>query len=537
MKSSRLTDELITRYTKSGLWENRFIDEYLTQVAAETPARPAVVDRDRVWTYSEVEELVARTAGGLTALGIGRGDVVSWQLPNWIEAMATHLAVLRLGAVSNPIIPIYRDTEVRFILGQARSKVMIVPATFRNYDFVAMIDRIRDDLPDLAEVVVVGEGQNAGTRPFDELLTAEPLVSSAADRDPNDICLLLYTSGTTSTPKGAMHSHNTLDYENRSIVEFFSLTDADVIFMPSPVGHITGVIFGLQLPSLLGTSVVLQEVWDPGVALRLIEEHRCSVVLAATPFLHGLVGHPDRPSTDLSPLRVFACGGADVSPELVRRATDALGCHVCRAYGSTEYPTAVASSPSDPANKCAETDGRALGAVQFRVVDDADRPVPAGEAGELQLIGPEMFLGYLDSGLDNTAFDADGWFRTGDLAVIDDDGFVTITGRKKDIIIRGGENISVREVEDHLIEFPGIEDVAVVGYPDPLMVERVAAVVVPTAGAEIDLESVTMWLRERHIAMQKLPEQLFVVDELPRTASGKVQKFLLRDMVRDLLEK
>lgn len=524
-----LPPELVDRFTPD-LWRGALIDDHLADRAAAAGDRPAVVDRGRTVGYAELDALVNRTARALRARGVGRGDVVSWQLPNWIEAFAVHLGAVRIGAVSNPIIPIYRQREVGFILRQSGAKVVVVPAAFRGFDYPAMIAELRTDLPELREAVVVGGPAPAGTTAFADLVAADA-APVTVQRDADDVALLLYTSGTTADPKGALHTHNTLDYENRSIIGLFGLDGRDVVFMPSPVGHITGVLYGLQLPFMLGSPVVLQDVWEPGAALELIARHRCSFTVGATPFLHGIVHHPDRRRFDLSPLRTFACGGADVPPELIRQATHELGCMATRVYGSTEFPTLCSGNAEDPLEKRATTDGRPIGAAQARVVDPDGRPVPPGVAGELHVRGPEMFVGYLDAALNADAFDAEGWFATGDLAVLDDEGYVQIVGRRKDIIVRGGENISAREVEDLLFAHPAVADVAVVGMPDPVLVERVCACVVPAGAARVELADLVSFLREHRIADQKLPERLEIVPELPRTATGKIQKFRLREEI------
>ncbi|QJY51015.1 AMP-binding protein [Pseudonocardia broussonetiae] len=510
------------RNTAAGYWTDDLVDDHLAAAAGRTPAAVAVVDRGRHWTYAELDGAVNRFASALRGRGVGPGDVVSWLLPNRAEAIVVHLAAIRLGAVSNPIIPIYRHRETAFILAQAASTVVVVPRLFRGFDYPAMVDEIRAEVPALRTVVVVGAGPDEGRLRFEDLLEEGRAEGVDAPRTAADIALLLYTSGTTSAPKGVLHSHWTLEHENRSMIEFFGLTAADVVFMPSPVGHIIGVLYGMQLPFMLGSTVVLLDVWEPGRALDLIQEHRCSFVVAATPFLHGLVHHPSLPERDVSSLRVFACGGADVPPELVRAATTALGCTVSRGYGSTEHPTATSSNASDPVEKRAQTDGRTIGAAEVRLSPD----------GELEVRGPELFLGYLDDALNADAFTGDGWFRTGDLARIDADGYVQIVGRKKDIIIRGGENISAREIEDQLFEHPAVADVAVVSSPDPVLGERVCAVVVPAAGETVTLPAIVAWLTERRTTRQKLPERLILLDELPRNPSGKVQKFRLRELAR-----
>jgi cyclohexanecarboxylate-CoA ligase len=458
--------------------------------------------------------------------------VVSWQLPNWQEAFLLHQATLRIGGVSNPIIPIYRRREVAYILGEAGSRVVVVPDVFRGFRHAEMVDQLRPSLPHLEHVVVVRPERPGPALTFDDLCQDEGRRPAAVDRTPDDPMLLLFTSGTTARPKGVVHTHNTLDYENRSIIEVYRLTSGDVVFMPSPVSHITGLLYGLQLPPMLATTVVFQDVWEPTEALRLIAAHRCAFTVAATPFLHGLTYHAELDRFDVSSLRVFACGGADVPPGLIADARARLHCTASRVYGSTEFPTLSTTGAADPAEKGAYTDGRAIGAAQFRIVDADERPVPAGEVGELVVAGPELFLGYRATADDEGAFAADGWFRTGDLAVVDADGYLTIRGRKKDIVLRGGENISVTEVEDLLYEHPAVVEIAIVAMPDPVMVERACAFVVPAPGTALDLAGLADFLDAKGVAKQKIPERLELVPELPRTQSGKIQKFRLRELIR-----
>ncbi len=508
------------RWRASGHWPGRLLDSYLDDAVAGVPDRPAVVDGTTTLTYAQLAERVGAATAGLRALGVARGDVVSLQLPNWWEALAVHLAVIRLGAVSNPLMPILRERELRFALATGRSRVLVVPGTFRGFDHAALGHRLRDELPDLEHVVVV---RGSGAVAFDELDGPDP--TPADGREPTDPAVLLYTSGTESDPKGAVHCHETLAAEDLSMIAHLGLTGDDVVWMPSPVAHVTGVLYGFHLATMLATTVVYQDVWDPGAALDLVEAQRCSVTVAATPFLHGIVHHPERDAHDLSSLRVFACGGADVPPGLVLDATAALDCLVVRVYGSTEIPTATAGHASDPPALRAGTDGRPVGVAELRVVDEEGTELPAGTAGMLLARGPEMFAGYLGR---PTPFDAEGWFATGDLGSVDDDGFLTVTGRSKDIILRGGENLSAKEIEDLLYAHPDVADVAVVAVPDPVMTERACAVVVARPGAEVTLESLGAFLLGQGVARQKCPERLEVVAELPRTPTGKVQKFRLR---------
>lgn len=518
-------------YVSSGEWDGKLVDDYVRDAAARQPNETVYIDRERSVTFAEFDRMVDQLSGALRATGVGRGDVVSWELPNWVEAAVIHHATLRIGAVSNPIVPIYREREVSFILRQAKSRVFFVPSTYRSFDFAAFAENLRTQVDTLEHVVVVGEPRD-GHVTFDEFVQRGEDSAPSVPRAADDIVLLLYTSGTTADPKGVLHSHNTLNYENRSIIDLFELTADERIFMPSPVTHITGLLYGVQLPFMLGTLCVLQDVWDAETAVELIDRHRCSFCVGATPFLHGLLNKTaDRTPGEFS-LRKFGCGGADVPPELVRKGVEQLRGFVTRAYGSSEFPTALACGPGDDPEKWATTDGRRIGATELRIVDESGLPLEPGAEGELELRGAELFLGYLDDGLNEAAFTSDGWFRTGDLGVEDEDGFVAITGRKKDIILRGGENISAKEIEDLIFTHPDVAEVAVVGQPDPVLVERIRAVVVPKPGAHLELSDLTSLLRRHGIATQKLPESLVIVQDMPRTASGKIQKYVLRQQAK-----
>jgi len=508
------------RWTTAGAWDGVLLDAW---VDAADPARLAVVDGRVRLTYAELADRVVRCTAGLRRLGVRPGDVVAQQLPNWWEALVVHLATIRLGAVSNPLMPILRDAEMRFALRSGGARVLVVPGVFRGFDHAALAERLRPDCPALEHVVVARGGGFA-----DLLATAEGGHAEPGRTSGDPVCLL-YTSGTESDPKGAVHSHDTLGHEDRSMVAHLQLTAEDVVLSASPVAHVTGVLYGFHLASLLGTAVVFCDVWSPERGWALIGEEGCSVTVAATPFLHGLTHSPARPTS--STLRVFGCGGADVPPELVREATRELDCTVVRVYGSTEIPTVTAGHADDPADLRADTDGRVVGLGELRVVDDEEREVPAGTVGHLRARAPEMFLGY--HGLDRQVVDAEGWFATGDLGRVDAAGYLTVTGRSKDLILRGGENISAKEVEDHLYRHPDVADVAVVAVPDPVLTERGCAVVVPRPGATVTLESLTAFLDGLGIARQKYPESLVVVDGLPRTPTGKVQKNLLRAAVRN----
>ena len=517
-------------YGASGLWDGRLLDSYLDESADVSPDGLAVVDGAARLTYAQLRDHVERIATGLRGLGVGPRDVVSMQLPNWWEALATHLAVLRIGAVSNPAMPILRDGDLAPVLERGGCCVLVAAAEFRGYDHGALALRMAKQVPTLEHVVVV-RGERPGALSFADLCASADDGGPTPGRTADDPVVLLYTSGTESRPKGAVHSHNTLGYENRSMIDLYAMTTDDVVWAPSPVAHITGVLFAIHLSTMLAAPVVLQDIWDPAAGLRLIAAERCSVVVAATPFLHGITYAPELASTDVSSLRVFVCGGADVPPDLIRDAQDRLGVPAMRLYGSTEIPTVTSSPHTAPLSLRAGTDGRPIADDEVRVVDDTGAPVAVGEPGRLLARGPEAMLGYLD--VDPQPFDEQGWFDTGDRARLSPDGYVTLVGRTKDIILRGGENISAKEVEDLLYGHPGIADVAVVAVPDQRLTEKACAVVVARPGATVDLPSITAYLDGLAVARQKYPERIHLVEELPRTPTGKVQKFALRALIAD----
>lgn len=515
-------------------WDDRLLDSYLDDAVAVAPDRCAIVDGPQRLTYRDLDERVAAAAGLLSRAGIAKGDVVSFQLPNWWEAFVIHFAAIRIGAISNPLMPIMRERELGFMLAQSGSRILFVPETYRGFAHRQMAEGLQADLPRLEHVIAV-RGPESDTS-FAHLLGQGPSDHPVVGRHADDPVLLLFTSGTESEPKGAVHSHNTLGYEDRSIIEHFDLGADDVVFMPSPVAHITGVLYGFHLATFLASTVVFQDRWDPAVALETIERERCSFVLAATPFLQGLVDEVARSPRDTSSLRTFSCGGADVPPQLIRLATERLGCIAARVYGSTEFPTLSAGRGQDALDRRAETDGRVIGAAEVRITDEDGRPAAAGVTGDIYVRGPEAFLGYLDVARTKASVDADGWFGTGDRARIDADGYIAIAGRTKDIIVRGGENISAKEVEDLIFEHPDVQEVAIVAMSDPVLVEKACAVVVPTPGAVVDLDVLVAHLTAMRIARQKLPERVEIVSELPKTPSGKVQKFRLREYVAERIE-
>jgi cyclohexanecarboxylate-CoA ligase len=528
------TDEKIENYLEQGHWTNEVITDQLDAVAAATPDKIAAIDPRGELTYGELKRRSDRAALGLLELGVRPGDVVSFQLPNWTEFLIVHFAVTRIGAVNNPLIPIYRDREVGFMVGLARSKVIIVPREFRGYDYPAMVDRLRGDWPDLQHVLVVDgpSWQEFIDTPWEQ--RRDPAELAALRPDPNDVTLLIFTSGTTGEPKGVMHTHNTLIAANAPLPARLGVGPDSVIHMASTFAHLTGFLYGARLPTQVGgATAVYQDVWHAPTFVDLVERHRISYTSAATPFLVDTLGVPDLADRDLSSLQRFCCMGAPIPRAVVRDAKRKLpGLAVLGGWGQTENALVTLGIPGDPEEKIVERDGYPWPGMSVRVVDEAGQPLPAGQEGALQVTGPFLFVGYWERPEQTRAsFDGE-WFATGDLATIDAEGYLSITGRTKDMIIRGGENIPVAYVENVLYEHPDLADVALVGVPDPRLQERACAVVTLKPGADgFDLARMREFLGAKGVAKQYWPERLEVFDALPRTASGKIRKFELRDQL------
>jgi len=506
-----LPHDVQERYRRSGAWGPETLVSRLDAVCARAPDRIALIDGDTHLTFAEFAARVGRIAGHLRASGVQPGDVVSWQLPNRWEAAVVHHAALRAGAIPNPLNPTLRALELRHIVAEARPRVFVTPAGYRGFDHLGLTRKLAAELS-IPTVIGVGGGGLA----LEDLL-AEPVEAPEPSARPADLALLLYTSGTTSAPKGVLHTHRSLLCEIDSFALIHRLTPDDRYLCGPPVSHIAGLAYGLLAPFALGTSTVLLDRWEPSRALASIAQHRITFMTGPPTFLQTLADDPAVAGTDLSSFRLFSTGGASIHTAAVRRAGERLRCVVKRAYGSTEVPTLTAGLLDDDEVTRLETDGRAIGDAEIRIVD-----------GEIWARAPEMLVGYRNAALDPEVFADDGWFRTGDLGRIDEGGRLRVTGRLKDIIIRGGENISALELETLLAEHPGVSEVAVAGYPDERLGERVCAFVVPRAGHAFAFDDMIEHMRARAIATHKLPERLELRTELPKNANGKVLKDELR---------
>jgi cyclohexanecarboxylate-CoA ligase len=541
-----LPAERIAAMTAAGHWHDFTAIDCLDAAAAELPDKVALTDRNSTsgcvttLTFRELKLLSERLAAGLAALGVDKGDVVSYQLPNWWQFVALYLASARIGAIANPLMPIFRERELLHMLGLAEAKVLVIPQSFRKFDYVGMLAGIRDRLPALHHVLPIGgedksSFENFAARRWEEEIDSRRLFD-ARRQGPNDVTKILFTSGTTGESKGVMHTANTL-FGN--LVEFgkrLELGVDDVTLMASPLAHQIGFIYGMLQAIMTKSKLVLMDIWNGEEAARLIQDEGVTFTMGATPFLADLTDLPTLGNYDISSLRMFVCGGAPISEALAKRATQRLARPIVSAWGMTECGAVTTTKLSDAGDKVLESDGCAFPGAEIRVFD-ANGVACFGKEGELKVRGASNFVGYLKRP-NLFSVDTEGWLSTGDLARMDSEGYIRITGRSKDIIVRNGENIPVVEVESLLYHHPSIQDVAVVAMPDPKMGERACAfITLRSAAPAPTLSDIAGFLAARKIAKQYYPERLEIVDALPRTPSGKIQKFKLREMAKGLSAK
>jgi acyl-CoA synthetase (AMP-forming)/AMP-acid ligase II len=483
-------------------------------------------DGERATTLGRLVSDAEKVAGALQAKGIGRRDVVAVQLPGSYEGAVIQAAVGLCGAVLLPVVMIYGPREMDFVLRRSGATAVVLPREHRGRPHADTILGGLSGLPALKFAVVVGDNAPGhGAVGYAELLRQPGGTYREPSQDPGDRAVLMYTSGTTAEPKGVQHSHRTLLAEAASRVYTLNGPGARHLGL-FPPGHMAGLLSLLRI-LLLGTPTVIMQAWDAALAASLIDRHAVTSCGGAPVQLSGLLDKQAVGTAALGTLREFLTGGAPVPPSLILRA-DAAGITAFRSYGSSEHPTVSAGTIADSLGRRAGTDGRLLAGNQVRLVDADGRDVPAGQVGEILTRGPELFTGYTDPALNAAAFLPGGWFRTGDIGRTDADGYLTVTDRLKDIIIRGGENISAKEVEDLLATHPAVADVAVIPAPDPALGERVCAVVVARPGCTFDVDRARAHFAAAGAARQKTPEVIVLVDELPRTPSGKVRKDVLR---------
>ncbi|EFJ4915765.1 medium-chain fatty-acid--CoA ligase [Escherichia coli] len=527
-------------YRQQGLWGDASLADYWQQTARAMPDKIAVVDNHGAsYTYSALDHAASCLANWMLAKGIESGDRIAFQLPGWYEFTVIYLACLKIGAVSVPLLPSWREAELVWVLNKCQAKMFFAPTLFKQTRPVDLILPLQNQLPQLQQIVGVDKLAPAtSSLSLSQIIADNTSLTTAITTHGDELAAVLFTSGTEGLPKGVMLTHNNILASERAYCARLNLTWQDVFMMPAPLGHATGFLHGVTAPFLIGARSVLLDIFTPDACLALLEQQRCTCMLGATPFVYDLLNVLEKQPADLSALRFFLCGGTTI-PKKVARECQQRGIKLLSVYGSTESSPHAVVNLDDPLSRFMHTDGYAAAGVEIKVVDDARKTLPPGCEGEEASRGPNVFMGYFDEPeLTARALDEEGWYYSGDLCRMDEAGYIKITGRKKDIIVRGGENISSREVEDILLQHPKIHDACVVAMSDERLGERSCAYVVLKAPHHsLSLEEVVAFFSRKRVAKYKYPEHIVVIEKLPRTTSGKIQKFLLRkDIMRRLTQ-
>ncbi|HCJ5978916.1 TPA: medium-chain fatty-acid--CoA ligase [Escherichia coli] len=527
-------------YRQQGLWGDASLADYWQQTARAMPDKIAVVDNHGAsYTYSALDHAASCLANWMLAKGIESGDRIAFQLPGWCEFTVIYLACLKIGAVSVPLLPSWREAELVWVLNKCQAKMFFAPTLFKQTRPVDLILPLQNQLPQLQQIVGVDKLAPAtSSLSLSQIIADNTSLTTAITTHGDELAAVLFTSGTEGLPKGVMLTHNNILASERAYCARLNLTWQDVFMMPAPLGHATGFLHGVTAPFLIGARSVLLDIFTPDACLALLEQQRCTCMLGATPFVYDLLNVLEKQPADLSALRFFLCGGTTI-PKKVARECQQRGIKLLSVYGSTESSPHAVVNLDDPLSRFMHTDGYAAAGVEIKVVDDARKTLPPGCEGEEASRGPNVFMGYFDEPeLTARALDEEGWYYSGDLCRMDEAGYIKITGRKKDIIVRGGENISSREVEDILLQYPKIHDACVVAMSDERLGERSCAYVVLKAPHHsLSLEEVVAFFSRKRVAKYKYPEHIVVIEKLPRTTSGKIQKFLLRkDIMRRLTQ-
>jgi cyclohexanecarboxylate-CoA ligase len=513
------TPERADYYLRSGLWDDSRLLERIAAHAAANPAAHAVLDEHSVTaaSYGKLESDSSRVAALLLERGIEAGDIVAVQLPNWYASVAIAVGALKAGAVVNPMLPSYRERELRHMLGLGGTRAIFTPALYRSFDHAGLVGRLRGELPHLRHHFVVSPC-------LDDLagLPAEPAPTVVRARPAGAVVELIFTSGTESEPKAVMHTERTLNCNLRATWAALGMSSSDSVWMPAPIGHSTGFNHGLRLALYHGLPLVLQDVWDPVQGAQIVERHRPTHTLLSATFLRDLTGAARQGAGDVSSLRLFGCGGAVIPPETVAEAKEVgIGC--LRLYGATEFLVATWNTADSGESQRTSTDGRPVPGVEIEVRDSSGVPV-VGRTGDIYVRSASGSVGFYRDERRTLATYADGWIRSGDLGVVDADGYLSVTGRRKEIIIRGGLNIAPREIEEVIQQLAGVRSVAVVGVSDDRLGEITCAFVVLAPGSGLTFEQMTSGLQVSGLARFKWPQRLEIVDEMPTTATGKIRK-------------
>lgn len=517
-------------YYEKGYWTDKTIGDVWADQVASHPERTYVTDdQGSSYTYGEIDDRASRLASWMTTEGVEPGDVVTFQVPIWAEFCIVYVACLKCGAVMHPVPPNFNDEDLVYNMNKVSARAFICPTEFHHCDFVEQAYAVKERIPSLKAIAFIDKKAPApdGAPCLSDICARfEPITAPPVSSD--DVACILSTSGTTGRQKAVLFTHNNILFSERSFVKGLGRTADDVMFMPSPLNHATGFYHGLISPMILGGRTVLQEHFDAARAFELCNREGVTWSMGATPFIYDILRHLEGNGLDaFDTLRLFVCGGAPVPSTLVQCA-HAHGILLCECYGSTEScPHAFV-----PPERCLEWNGAWSGVplpgIEVRVVDAERRDVPNGEQGEEISRGPHQFVGYLnDKERTDRALDDEGWFYSGDLCYMDEEGRIRINGRKKEIIIRGGENICANEIDENLMGCPGIGDHATIGMPDERLGERICTFAVATGETRPELADITGFLADRHVAKRLWPERIEYIDAIPKTATGKVKRHLL----------
>jgi acyl-CoA synthetase (AMP-forming)/AMP-acid ligase II len=554
MKPSPYTDRYsqqeIDHYYESGIWATETFHDLLVRRVQHHPDKIFATDGTRSLTYRELFEAGQRLAVGLHRQGLRRGDTAAVQLPNWVEFIQVLTALSRLGVVMVPIMPIYRRDDVSYVLANAGVRAVFTPANFGKFDYLDMYRGLRREHPELTLVVARPDSTAEEVAHADaDVFTLQQLEADTDDEsarreldappNPDEPFVIVYTSGTTSRPKGCVHTFNTYCAGSRALVGPFGYTETDVQFGPSPIAHTTGLVTSVLLPMLTGASTHVMAKWDPARGIDEIQRFGCTAAVTAPTFLHTLLAEYNAERHDLSTLRLWTCAGAPIPAAVVKQASAALpNIKVLSLYGRSENLVTTTCSVTDDASRALTSDGKAMPGAEVKIVDDKGNEAPRGTEGDIAYRGPAHMIEYLANPQETAAlFTADGFSKSGDLGTMTDDGYVRVTGRTKDIVIRGGMNISVREIEEHLAHHPALQAFSVVGMPDEKLGEKVCCYVVAKPGNEPPtVDGLREFLLGEGMPIQKTPERVVTLDALPMTATGKVLKHELRKDIEQRLK-
>lgn len=528
-KSIRWDEDRAKQAYEQGFWVQETLADTLARAAAHEPERILVVDGS-VRLDARSLHAKASALAQVMAARYPEGSVISFMLPNWHETAVIYMAATLAGMIAHPVLPSLREHDLRFMLRDVESRMIFIPEEYRGHQCADMLSRVVEQFDEPPEVVVVrGEGdQHIAYDSLFEKLVPHPLPAP----DPDAVRMIMYTSGTTGSPKGVMHSHNSIHALIQQLGKHWLVEPGDKFLVASPISHIGGSIYAFECPLLLGATAVLMEQWNADKAVEHLVAERCTHFAGATPFLVQTLDAARRAETHLPDLKLFICGGASVPPSLIREAADYFErAVVTRVYGSTEVPVmTVGVIDRDDVPHAAETDGQA----GFAHLKLADASGTIAETGEVVAKGPQMLVGYVHAEDEASVFDVEGYYRTGDLGRWVDGNYLVIAGRLKDIIIRNGENIAPKEVEDLLVRHPDIAEIAIVGLPDPKTGERACAVIVPQGSTQPDVTSLSAFLQAKGVAKFKLPEQVAIWETLPKNDAGKVLKHQIRAALTDV---